>query len=471
MSPKQAMAPAVPVAVVTLGCPKNQVDSEIMQGLLTREGFRLVDEPAQAKVLVVNTCGFIDAAKEESVDTLLRLAKFKKTGKCQLLIAAGCLAQRYPDELIKEIPELDGVVGTGDFHRIAELCRERLQPSRRGQISNLSPVSLTDHMAFLYDAATPRHRIGPKHSAYVKVAEGCNYRCSFCAIPSFRGDLKSRSIDSVAQEVEQLAAEGVKEINLIAQSLTSYGWDWRSNGTAPVKDDKPLLQLIDRLTVIGGVEWVRLFYTYPTDLTDGLIDRLASAPKLCRYVDLPLQHINDRILKAMNRKGKRKEIEQLIAKLRKRIPDLSLRTTFIVGFPGEGDAEFEELRSFVSDIGFDRIGIFTYSPEDGTTALPLGDPVAAEVKTERQKQLLELQETIALERQQAFIGRTLTVLIDEPSELEGVKWEGRHQGQAPEIDGVVLIEEGPSDLQPGRMVGVEITDTVGYDLIGDVTPS
>jgi ribosomal protein S12 methylthiotransferase len=455
--------PAVPVAVVTLGCPKNQVDSEVMQGLLAREGFRLVEEPEQAKVLVVNTCGFIDAAKEESIDTLLQLAKFKKTGKCQLLIAAGCLAQRYPDELIKEIPELDGVVGTGDFHRIAELCRERLVDD------TAPPVSLTQHMAFLYDAATPRRRIGPKHSAYVKVAEGCNYRCSFCAIPSFRGDLKSRSIDSVAQEVEQLAAEGVKEINLIAQSLTSYGWDWRSNGTAPAKDDKPLLQLIDRLTVIGGVEWVRLFYTYPTDLTDGLIDRLASAPKLCRYVDLPLQHINDRLLKAMNRKGKRREIEQLIAKLRKRIPDLSLRTTFIVGFPGEGDAEFEELRSFVSDIGFDRIGIFTYSPEDGTTALPLGDPVAAEVKTERQKQLLELQETIALERQQAFIGRTLTVLIDEPSELEGVKWEGRHQGQAPEIDGVVLIEEGPLDLQPGRMVEVEITDTVGYDLIGSVT--
>jgi ribosomal protein S12 methylthiotransferase len=466
MSPSKT----VPVAVVTLGCPKNQVDSEVMQGLLAREGFRLVDEPEQAQVLVVNTCGFIDAAKEESIDTLLHLAKFKKTGKCQLLIAAGCLAQRYPDELIKEIPELDGVVGTGDFHRIAELCRERLVDAAS------APVSLTQHMAFLYDAATPRRRIGPKHSAYVKVAEGCNYRCSFCAIPSFRGDLKSRSIDSVAQEVEQLAAEGVKEINLIAQSLTSYGWDWRSNGTAPAKDDKPLLQLIDRLTVIGGVEWVRLFYTYPTDLTDGLIDRLASAPKLCRYVDLPLQHINDRLLKVMNRKGKRRDIEQLIAKLRKRIPDLSLRTTFIVGFPGEGDVEFEELRSFVSDIGFDRIGIFTYSPEDGTTALPLGDPVAAEVKTERQKQLMELQETIALERQQAFIGRTLTVLIDGLSEtggaeLDDVVWEGRHQGQAPEIDGVVLIEEGPLDLQPGRMVEVEITDTVSYDLIGSVIPT
>jgi ribosomal protein S12 methylthiotransferase len=459
-------AAAVPVAVVTLGCPKNQVDSEVMQGLLAKEGFRLVDEPAQARVLVVNTCGFIDAAKEESVDTLLQLAKLKKKGKCELLFAAGCLAQRYPDALIKEIPELDGVVGTGDFHRIAELCRERLVDD------TAPPASLTQHMAFLYDAATPRQRIGPKHSAYVKVAEGCNYRCSFCAIPSFRGDLKSRPLESVAQEVEQLAAEGVKEINLIAQSLTSYGWDWRTveNGSAAQrKDDKPLLQLIDRLTGIGGVEWVRLFYTYPTDFTDGLIDRLASAPKLCRYVDLPLQHINDGILRAMNRKGKRKEIEQLIAKLRKRIPNLSLRTTFIVGFPGEEEKEFEELRSFVADTGFDRIGIFTYSPEEGTSAFPLGDPVAAEVKAERRQRLLDLQEEIAGERLSAMIGRKLRVLVDGPSQDESGRLEARHEGQAPDIDGVVLIEEGPSDLQPGHMVEVEITDTVSYDLIARVT--
>lgn len=459
------MPAAVPVAVVTLGCPKNQVDSEVMQGLLAKEGFRLVEEPDQARVLVVNTCGFIDAAKEESVDTLLQLAKLKKSGTCELLFAAGCLAQRYPDELIKEIPELDGVVGTGDFHRIAELCRERLVDH------TTPPISLTDHMAFLYDAATPRHRIGPKHSAYVKVSEGCNYRCSFCAIPSFRGDLKSRPVESVAQEVEQLALEGVKEINLIAQSLTSYGWDWRTveNGSAPRKDDKPLLQLIDRLTTIGGIEWVRLFYTYPTDFTEGLIDRLASAPKLCRYVDLPLQHINDGILKAMNRKGKRKEIEQLIATLRKRIPDLSLRTTFIVGFPGEGEKEFEELREFVADTGFDRIGIFTYSPEDGTTALPLGDPVTAQEKSERRQRLMDLQEEIAGERLLAMIGKRLRVLVDGPSEDESGRWEGRHQGQAPEIDGVVLIEQSKKQPSPGDLVTVEVTDVEGYDLVATLT--
>jgi ribosomal protein S12 methylthiotransferase len=382
-----------------------------------------------------------------------------------VLVATGCLTQRYAGDLLKEIPELDGVTGTGDFQKIAEICRERLRPAHE-----TTPVSFTEHMAFLYDEATPRRRIGPSHSAYVKVAEGCNYRCSFCAIPSFRGDLKSRPIDSIAREVEQLAKEGVKEVNLIAQSLTSYGWDWRLGGNGSAKPNMEALpQLLRRLAPMNGIEWIRLFYTYPTDFTDGLIELLANEPKLCKYVDLPLQHINDRILKAMNRKGKRREIEQLIAKLRKRIPDLSLRTTFIVGFPGEGDEEFDELYDFVRATGFDRIGVFTYSPEEGTAAFPLGDPVSAELKAERRQRLLDLQEEIAGERLSAMVGRKLRVLVDGPSEDGSGRWEARHQGQAPEIDGVVLIEEGPSDLQPGRMVEVEITDTVGYDLIGSVT--
>jgi ribosomal protein S12 methylthiotransferase len=464
MSPSQSHSMPVPVAVVTLGCPKNQVDSEVMQGLLAKEGFRLVEKPEQAAVLVVNTCGFIDAAKEESVDTLLELAKLKQKGKCELLIAAGCLAQRYPDELIKEIPELDGVVGTGDFQKIAKLCRERLKPKH-----DTAPVSFTEHVAFLYDASTPRRRIGPKHSAYVKVAEGCNYRCSFCAIPSCRGDLKSRTIDSVVAEVEQLAKEGVKEVNLIAQSLTSYGWDWRTGNGSPKPNKEALPQLLKRLVPIDGVEWIRLFYTYPTDFTDGLIDLLSNEPKLCKYVDLPLQHINDRILKAMNRKGKRKEIEQLIAGLRNSIPELSFRTTFIVGFPGEGEQEFEELKEFVADTGFDRIGIFTYSPEEGTSAFPLGDPVPAQVKTERRQQLMDLQEKIAGDRLSAMIGRKLRVLIDGPSQDDSGRLEGRHQGQAPEIDGVVVIE--PSKQKPaiGELVAIEVTDVEGYDLIGRVT--
>jgi ribosomal protein S12 methylthiotransferase len=456
----------VPVAVVTLGCSKNQVDSEVMQGLLAKEGFRLVEKPEQAAVLVVNTCGFIDAAKEESVDTLLELAKLKKKGKCELLIAAGCLAQRYPDELIKEIPELDGVVGTGDFQRIAELCRERLKPEH-----TVSPVSLTEHVAYLYDAATPRRRIGPKHSAYVKVAEGCNYRCSFCAIPSFRGDLKSRPIDSVFKEVEQLAKEGVKEINLIAQSLTSYGWDWRTGNGSPKPNKEALPELLKRLAPIEGVEWLRLFYTYPTDFTDGLIELLADEPKLCKYVDLPLQHINNRILKAMNRKGKRKEIEQLISRLRNLIPDLSLRTTFIVGFPGEGEEEFEELIDFVRTTGFDRIGVFTYSPEEGTAAYPLGDPVTADQKQERRQRLMDLQEEIAGERLSAMIGKRLQVLVDGPSEDGSGRLEGRHQGQAPEIDGVVVLEKSKKQPSPGDLVTVEVTDVEGYDLIGRIMPT
>ena len=463
------------VSVVTLGCPKNQVDSEVMQGLLERDGFRLIDEPERAEVVVVNTCGFIDQAKEESIDTIVRLAKLKRSGKCRVLIATGCLTQRYAGDLLKEIPELDGVTGTGDFQKIAEICRERLK-SRRGQISNLSPdekgtttipVSFTEHMAFLYDEATPRRRIGPKHSAYVKVSEGCNYRCSFCAIPSFRGDLKSRPIESVVREVEQLGSEGVKEINLIAQSLTSYGWDWRQSGEK--RDDGALVRLLKKLAPIGGVEWIRLFYTYPTDFTEPLIELLANERKLCRYVDLPLQHINDRLLKAMNRKGTKRDIEQLIARLRKAIPGLTLRTTFIVGFPGEGEAEVEELEEFIRATGFDRIGVFTYSPEDGTTALPLGDPVSAEEKVERRQRLMDLQEEIAGERLAAMIGQPLRVLVDGPSEVDHDKrWEARHEGQAPEIDGVVLLEKSKKKPSPGDLVTVEITDVEGYDLIGRV---
>jgi ribosomal protein S12 methylthiotransferase len=451
------------VAVVTLGCPKNQVDSEVMQGLLERDGFRLIDAPERAEVVVVNTCGFIDQAKEESIDTIVRLAKLKRSGKCRVLIATGCLTQRYSGELLKEIPELDGVTGTGDFQRIAEICRERLGP-----LESTAPVSFTQHMAFLYDEATPRRRIGPKHSAYVKVSEGCNYRCSFCAIPSFRGDLKSRPIESVVREVEQLAADGVKEMNLIAQSLTSYGWDWRQNGAK--RDDGALVRLLKRLAPIGGVEWIRLFYTYPTDFTDGLIELLANERHLCRYVDLPLQHINDRLLKIMNRKGTRHEIEQLIARLRNAIPDLTLRTTFIVGFPGEGDAEFEELEGFVRETGFDRVGVFTYSPEDGTTALAMGDPVSAEEKAERRQRLLDLQEEIAGGRLRAMIGRPLRVLVDGPSEVDHDKrLESRHEGQAPEIDGVVLLEKSKKKPSPGDLVTVEVTDVEGYDLVGHVT--
>ncbi|MEW6324988.1 MAG: 30S ribosomal protein S12 methylthiotransferase RimO [Nitrospirota bacterium] len=445
------------VAVVTLGCPKNQVDSEVMRGLLARDGFRLIEQPERADVVVVNTCGFIDQAKEESIDTIVRLAKLKQSGRCRVLIATGCLTQRYSGELLKEIPELDGVTGTGDFQTIAEICRERLAPAK-----TTVPISLTEQMAFLYDDATPRHRIGPKHSAYVKVSEGCNYRCSFCAIPSFRGDLKSRPIDSVVREVEQLAKEGVKEINLIAQSLTSYGWDWR--------DKSALVRLLAQLAPVAGIEWIRLFYTYPTDFTDELIELLAKERKLCRYVDLPLQHINDRLLKAMNRKGSRRDIEQLIERLRKAIPDLALRTTFIVGFPGEGEAEVEELEEFVRAIGFDRIGVFTYSPEEGTAAFALGDPVSAEEKAERRQRLLDLQEEIAGERLAAMIGKKLRVLVDGPADDGSDRLEARHQGQAPEIDGVVLLEQSKKQPSPGDLVTVEITDTIGYDLVGRVTP-
>ena len=463
VSPRRSLS----VAVVTLGCPKNQVDSEVAQGLLIRHGFQMIEEPAQADVIIVNTCGFIDQAKEESVEMILRLAECKRSGSCRLLVAMGCLSQRYPEELLKEIPELDGVVGTGDFHKVADLCQElltRRRPERRAP----APASWTGEVAYLYDETTPRRRLGPAHSAYVKVSEGCNYRCSFCAIPSFRGDLKSRPVDSVVNEVSRLAGEGVKEINLIAQSLTSYGWDWPTGpGRPAVRDNRALLQLLGRLVSVDGIEWIRLFYTYPTDVSDALIELIATEPKICRYVDLPLQHIHGGILRAMNRKGGRREIERLIDRLRRSIPDLMLRTTMIVGFPGEGEAEFEELAEFIEQTEFDRLGVFTYSPEDGTSACSLGDPVAAELKAERRQRLLDLQEVIATRRLQTLVGQVRRVLIDGPSDVEGFGGEGRLEGQAPEIDGAVLLEEDEAQpVKPGTFAQVEITGVLGYDLTG-----
>ena len=442
------------VGLVNLGCPKNQVDSEVMLGLLTSAGFELTAERDQAEVIIINTCGFIDAAKQESIDAIIEFGAYKKTGACRVLVAAGCLAQRYPQDLLKEMPELDAVVGTGDFPQIGAICRTLLArgTARRRRLNRTATPTA------LYDAATPRRTLSPRHWAYIKVSEGCNYRCSFCAIPNFRGDLVSRTAADVVAEARALADRGVVEVNLIAQSLTSFGWDRREkNG---------LIGLLRPLTAIDGLQRIRLFYTYPTDLSLELLEFVAAEPKICNYVDLPLQHINDRMLRAMNRKGDSRLIRELLQRIRATVPGVTLRSTFIVGFPGETEAEFQELEDLIEEVRFDRLGVFVYSQEDGTSAFALGDPVPAAVKTERRERLLERQTRINRELNTARVGSVVEVLVDGPSQETDLLLEGRTEGQAPEIDGVVYINDGVASA--GEIVRVEITDAGEHDLVGHI---
>jgi ribosomal protein S12 methylthiotransferase len=444
----------VKVGLVNLGCPKNQVDSEVMLGTFKDSGFYITEDFRQAQVVVINTCGFIDAAKQESINTIIEYGRLKKEGDCRVLIAAGCLAQRYPDELMKALPELDAVVGTGDFPGIAEISRQLIEESSRARRRNGKRfVHLEPH---LYEARSLRIRLSPVHWAYVKISEGCNYRCSFCAIPHFRGDLVSRPKDDILSEVRRLAEEGVKEVNLIAQSLTSYGWERRDKGA--------LIRLLKEMVETEGIHWIRLYYTYPTDLTDELLDLITSESKICNYVDIPLQHINDAILRRMNRKGDSGLIRALLKRIRIRVPGVAIRTTFIVGFPGETEEAFGELYRFVQEEQFDRVGVFTYSHEDGTSAFAIEDTVPQEVKTERQTRLLNLQSDISLAKNQSKFGSVQTVLVDGESPESG-QLEGRLEGQAPEIDGVVILE---GEAEPGDFVKVEITDATEADLIGKI---
>lgn len=446
----------IKVGMISLGCPKNQVDSEVMLGTLTESGYEYTPREEDAELIIVNTCGFIDRAKEESIETLISVGELKKHGKCKVLIATGCLTQRYPEEILNQLPEVDAVVGTGEFQKIAALCDTLLHRK-----ADMPRPNLTASPTYLYQPETPRLRFGARHTAYVKVSEGCNYRCSFCSIPSFRGDLQSRTIESVKTEVQALAEEGVVEINLIAQSLTSFGWDR--------KGKRELIQLLKTLVKIDGIEWIRLFYTYPTDITDELIDLIASEKKICRYIDLPLQHIDDGLLKRMNRKGKRAEIVALIQKLRDRIPEVTLRSTFIVGFPGETKAAYQTLHDFVIETRFDRLGVFTYSQEEGTSAYALGDPVSQKVKLARQEKILSAQREIAREKNQQRVGTIQTVLVDGPHPETPLLFSGRAEGQAPEVDGTVIINDTFCEqIIPGDFAQVRITAANDYDLVGQI---
>ncbi len=459
-----AATPGQRIYFVSLGCPKNQVDTELMLGQVQAAGHALVDAPEAADVIVVNTCAFIDAAKEESVDTILEMAQHKQSGARQLVVT-GCLAQRYADELARDIPEIDHLLGSADFPSIAGVLGRAPGPAERGRAGSkgrskarLPVIQVAETPSYIYDHDAPRVRIGARHSAYVKIAEGCDRPCAFCIIPKLRGPQRSRAIDDIVAEVRALARDGVVEVNLIAQDLTRYGWD---AGSTP-ESRATLAQLLRALGRVDGVAWIRLHYTFPSAFDDELIDAIASEPRVVKYIDVPLQHISDAMLKRMRRGHSGRVTRELVARLRARIDGVVLRTTFIVGHPGETAAEFDELCAFVADAKFDRAGAFTYSVEPGTVSALLPHRVDPEVAAERQQTLMEIQRQISRERGEAMVGREIDVLVEGVSSESEHLMEGRWYGQAPGIDGVTYLAD--RQVPPGSLVRARVTQASDYDL-------
>jgi ribosomal protein S12 methylthiotransferase len=461
------------IGFVSLGCPKNLVDSEVMLGMAEKEGHEITADASQADVLVVNTCAFIDRAKQESIDTILEMAEIKSQAAGRRLIVTGCLAERYRDELKKTIPEIDAVLGTGEVASFTAAVSGsgNRQPGTgmpmmfykrdagpRVPAPGKSPIFGVDLPTYIYDANTPRKRVTPAHYAYVKIAEGCDYKCAFCIIPKMRGHYRSRSIDSIVAEAKQLASQGVKELLLISQDTTFYGIDRGERGELP--------KLLRALNGVDGIEWIRLLYLYPTTITGEVIDAIADLDKVVKYIDLPLQHASDAVLKRMKRPGTRQSYVRLLENIRARIPNVALRTTFIVGFPGETAEDFAELEAFVDEVGFDHVGVFTYSHEEGTTAFELRDNVPAATKRKRQNQLMARQRDRVAARQQARLGQRTRLVVDGPSAEHELVVQGRLAGQAPEIDPVVYLTDcDPSSLKKGAFIDVEIVGAQEYDLI------
>jgi ribosomal protein S12 methylthiotransferase len=452
------------VGLVSLGCPKNLVDGEVMLGLAEDAGHEITPDAASADVLVVNTCAFIDRAKQESVDAILEMARHKRDGRCTRLVVTGCLAERYRDELRREIPEIDAVLGTGEVPQIVRaIDGQQAEPLKffgTGLKARTTPGARSaEHAApsYVYDAETPRRLTTPRHFAYVKVAEGCDYTCSFCIIPTLRGSYRSRPSESIVREARALTERGVKEIILISQDTTFYGVDRRERGA--------LAALLRELNAVDGLEWIRLLYLYPTTITPETVEAMADYQKVCRYVDLPLQHASTSVLRRMRRPGDRAVYSRLLERIRDRMPDVTLRTTFIVGYPGETRQDFDELCGFVRETGFDHVGVFTYSHEEGTRAYSVPDDVPAAEKRQRRDELMRLQQSVVERRHQARIGTTTRVLVDGPSADHPLVVQGRTAGQAPEIDPVVYLTEcDPSAYPPGTLIEAEITGASGYDL-------
>ena len=436
------------IALESLGCSKNLMDAEIMTGILKEKGYEFVEEFAEANIIIVNTCGFIRDAKQESIDTIVELSQLKEFGKLKYLIVTGCLAQRYADELLEEIPEIDAIVGTGNFMNISEII-DRLESEKN--------VTEIGNIEFAFDETLPRYVSTPEHMAYLKIGEGCSNHCTYCIIPKLRGKYRSRKIEDIVEEAKTLASEGVKELVVIAQDTTRYGED--------LYGEAKLAELLEELAGIEGIKWIRIMYSYPESITEKLIDVIAAHDNICSYFDMPIQHASNRVLKRMNRRTSKEDIRNKVEMIRSKIPDAVIRTTVIVGFPGETEEDLEELIEFMKEIKFDRLGAFAYSREEDTPADRMDGHMDEEIKEERRDRVMMVQQAISDEINQKREDKVFEVLIEEEAE-EGV-YVGRTQGDAEEIDSVVYVNSD-EELEIGSFVNVYITEAMEYDLIGDV---
>ena len=437
------------IGVISLGCPKNLVDSEIMLGLLKGAQYEIVNDKENADVLIVNTCGFIESAQQESINTILEMAKEKEKG-CEILIVTGCMAERYREKILELIPEVDAVLGTGNYKDIAEVINKAYNGEKTVLYGKLDETDYLDE---------ERVTSTQKHTTYLKIAEGCDNYCTYCIIPSLRGKYRSRKMESLIKEANILANNGTKELILVAQDTTRYGVD--------IYGEKKLPELIREISKIDGIEWIRLLYCYPEEITDELIDEMANNKKVCKYIDIPIQHASDNILKTMGRRGTAEQTRDILNKLKQRIPEIAIRTSLIVGFPGETEQDFEELKEFVEQFEFDRLGVFTYSKEEGTPAFKMKNQIKKHIKLQRQKQLLALQNEVSTKKNMLRLGKTYNAIVEGIAD-DGIFYYGRTQFEAPDIDGIIYFTS-PEPLDIGLFVDVKILNAEDYDLIGEVT--
>ena len=438
---------AVKVGMVSLGCPKNQVDAEIMLGFLADAGFKLIEEAAMADVAIVNTCGFIESAKAEAIEEILELAALKKEGKIKALIVTGCMAERYRDDVLEEIPEVDAVVGIGANHKIAEVVNRVLKEKGFGTYGEKDELVMCGR----------RIQTTLPFYTYLKIADGCNNRCSYCAIPLIRGKFRSRPMEELVEETKRLAARGVKELTVVAQDTTEYGSDLYGKRMLP--------ELLNKLCEVEGIEWIRVLYCYPEKITDELLDVIANQPKMCKYIDMPIQHVSKKVLKAMRRPGDRESLTALIRHIREKIPGVTLRTTLLTAFPGETQEDFEELIDFVREIKFERLGCFVWSAEEDTPAYDMPDRVSRETAEQREESIMDEQSRVTDAWCERMVGKQLDVLVEGFDRLAECYY-GRSQGEAPEIDGKIFFDTDGRKFAMGQFAKVEITDSMGCDLVG-----
>ncbi|MCB9094465.1 MAG: 30S ribosomal protein S12 methylthiotransferase RimO [Halobacteriovoraceae bacterium] len=437
----------------SLGCSKNLVDSQVMLGYLGLDGYQISQDPADAEVIIVNTCSFVESAKVESIDSVLDMADYKNPeyGKCKALVMSGCMAQRYSGDLESGMPEVDLFIGTGEYHKVAQY----LKAFEEGKLEKKSFVEIPRYIHTEFD---PRVNTSPGYMAWFKISEGCNRNCTFCIIPTLRGKLRSRSVNSLVTEAKKLAESGVKELNIISQDLSDYGVD--------LSEENDLYNLICKLEKVEGIEWIRLFYYYPDDMDERVMQKIAQSPKVCNYLDMPVQHFSTDVLRRMNRKTTTEEMVKKIERLQEYNPNIYLRTSVIVGFPGETEEDFELLKKMIQKIKFHHLGVFKYSDEEGTPAYNIKDKISEEVIENRFQEIYEIQKEISRERQKAMIGKRMKVLVEGAHPETDMLIQARHQGQAPDIDGHVIINDGLAKV--GDMVEVEITDALDYDLIAKI---